>query len=313
MPDDMPQAQYFNKHLKGKYAYWIQMRYIVSFDFMRHEGYVACEEDVAKLLQKADGTYPKPYGAPVIDVYDPKIINYIDILETDLINNTTQYRLKNKFTSDEDITIDELKCFRTWLAETLLSMDQNDKGMQMNLAFDDSQVHVLNYYKSGMYDGVIKILTEFGQAELNFIDDIKSSTCGCNHASSNLSSLYGSSVTLCDPITIYKKNLHDKMVQMFSNIEFWTQWSPEFIFEFKKYIDNIIKLNLPFSQSLLTEKFMDCDCIDKSSQEEAIDILKRLSVALNYIYIGEVSGHKNYVTSALTDWSSILYEIMEWK
>ena len=64
---------------------------------------------------------------------------------------------------------------------------------------------------------------------------------------------------------------------------------------------------------LLAEKFMDCDCIDKSSQEESIEILKRLSVALNYIYIGEVSGHKNYVTSALTDWSSMLYEIMEWK
>ena len=320
MPDTEPQSAFFNEFLKGKYAYWVQMRYVVPiglFEFdgrivgMKHEGYVACEEDIKKLLVKEDGTYPKPYGSECIDVYD--IINYVDTVETDRANNIMEFVLKNSFAPDSDITTDELKRFRTWLAETLLSMDQNDKGMQMNLAFDDSQVHVLNYYKSGMYDGVVKILTEFGQSELNFIDGVNPSTCGCNHASSNLSSLYGSSVALCDPITIYKKNLYDKMVQMFSSIEFWTQWSPEFIFEFKKYVDNIIKLNLPFSQSLLTEKFMDCDCIDKSSQEESIEILKRLSVSLNYMHTGQVNGHKNYITSALTDWASILYEIMEWK
>lgn len=320
MPDSEPQAAFFNRFLKGKYAYWVHMRYVVPIGLtlvdgqlvgMKHEGYVACENDIKELLQKEDGTYPQPYGTECIDVYN--IINYVDVVETDRANNIMEFVLKNSFAPDADITTDELKRFRTWLAETLLSMDQNDKGMQMNLIFDDSQAHVLNYYKNGMYDSVIKILTEFGQSELNYTDNITLSTCGCNHTSSNLSSLYNSSVTLCDPISIYKKNLYDKMVQMFSSIDFWTQWSPEFIFEFKKYIDNIIKLNLPFSQSLLVEKFMDCDCIDKSSQEESMEILKRLSVALNYIYIGEVSGHKNYVTSALTDWSSMLYEIMEWK
>ena len=68
MPDSMPQAEYFNKYLKGRYAYWVQMRYIVSFDHMRHEGYVACEEDITKLLQKEKKKYPKPYGATCLEI-----------------------------------------------------------------------------------------------------------------------------------------------------------------------------------------------------------------------------------------------------
>jgi hypothetical protein len=318
MPDTEPQSTFFNEFLKGKYAYWVQMRYVVpiglhEFDGrrvgMKHEGYVACEEDIRKLLMKEDGTYPKPYGSECIDVYN--IIHYVDTIETDKANSIMEFEVKNQFSPDADITTDELKKFRTWLATTLLSMDKNDKGEVMKLIFDDSQIHVLNYYINGMFDSTIKILTEFGATELKFTDTLNDSSCGCSHMNHNLSTLYGTSIAVCDPISIYKKNIYEKMIQMFSNIEFWAQWSPEFIFEFKKYIDNIVKLNLPFAH-LMSDKFSDCDCIDNSSQEEAMDILKRLSVALNYIYNGQIVGHKNYITSALTDWSAVLYESMEW-
>jgi hypothetical protein len=307
MPDHMPQAELFNKYLKGRYAYWIQMRYIVSFDHMRHEGYVACEEDVNKLLQKENGTYPRPYGAPCIDVYDRGIIEYVDSAETDRINNTIDFRMKNKYVTDEDITIDELKKFRQWLASEILLMDQTEIGEQKNSYLTEEDTHVMQYYAGNMYDSTIKILSEFGGTSVSFTSPTVSS-CGCSH-SSDLTSLY--TISECDPITIYRTNIYNRMVVLFSSIEFWQMWAPEFIGVFQRYIENIIRLNFPMSTSK-TKKYLDCTCITDPKQDEHIDILKRLSQSLLYIKDGEVSGHKNFIKDALNDWSSMLYEKMMW-
>ena len=308
-PQDLPWAEYYNKYLKGKYAYWVQMRYIVSFEYMRHEGYVACEEDITKLLQKEDGTYPKPYGAPVLDVYDPNVLQYVDSAETDRINSTVDFRLKNKYVTDEDITINELKKFRTWLASELLLMDQTAVGEPRCSYISKYETHILTYYKQGMYDSTIDILTEFGQKSVSYIDNLTKSSCGCQ---TNMSTLYGDSIEYCNPITIYKNNIYKGMIEMFSNINFWTKWSPEFIDVFKKYVDNIININFTFVASNLDNSFSDCGCKGTSIQEDATDILKRLSISLEYIKNGDISGHKNYITGALTDWATSLYEIMEW-
>ena len=303
-----PYASYFNKHLKGKYAYWIQMRYIVSFDHMRHEGYVACEEDINKLLQKEDGTYPKPYGAPSLDVYEPGIICYVDSNETDNINSIINYRLKNKYTADEDVTIEELKKFRNWLASEILAMDQSKIGAQRYMLLNTEETHVLNYYNLGMYDETIKILSEFGRENVEVVDKTVNS-CGCGNQ--NISGLYNIDVTVCDPISIYKNNIYKKMVSIFSDIDFWTRWTPEFILLFKKYIDNIININLPIKTDKVN--FTDCTCLQKDPiQENFISTLKKLSISLGYIYESDIIGHKNYITDALKDWSTMFYEDMYW-
>ena len=311
MPETSPHAEYFNKHLKGKYAYWVQMRYIVSFDHMRHEGYVACEEDITKLLQREDGSWPKPYGAPALDVYDADVIRYVDSCETDRINNTIEFRLKNSYSPDNDITIDELKMFRTWLAGELLKMDQTELGEQKTSYFTFAETQVIKYYANNMYDDIVKILNEFGQPTTPFVT-LTQSSCGC-HSSSDLSSLYtNTDIISCSPLNIYKKNIYNKMVDMFSKYGFWTQWAPEFINEFKKYIDNIIRCNFTLSQSEWTTEFNDCTCQGKSEQDKYIEILKRLSLSLGYIKDNQVIGHKNYINDALYDWASLLYEKMYW-
>lgn len=310
MPEDQPMAEYFNKHLKGKYAYWVQMRYIVSFDHMRHEGYVACEEDITKLLQREDGSYPKPYGAPTFDVYDMNIMKYVDSVETDRINSTIEFRMKNSYSPDNDITIDELKLFRTWLAQELLKMDQTELGEQKKAYFSYEQTHVLEYYANNMYNDTIKILSTFGVSTPH-ISSLTSSTCGCMHGA-NLSSLYNTELNVCDPINVYRKNIYDKMVEMFSVVEFWSQWSSEFINEIQKYIDNIIKCNFILTQSEWQSEFVDCGCQNTSEQEKAIEILKRFSVSLGYIKNDQIIGHKNYINDALYDWASLLYEKMYW-
>ena len=309
MPNEYPYAEYFNKYLKGKYAYWVQMRYIVSFEHMRHEGYVACEEDITKLLQNEQGVYPKPYGAPSLDIYKDNVIQYVDTYETDKVNSVMEYRLKNKFSPDSDITTDELKRFRTWLAESLLLMDKNDKGEQRKMYFSEEEIHVLDYYANDMYNSTIKILDTFGGYEVK-LNDITKSTCGCGNA--DLSSLYNTSLNVCSPIDVYRKGVFNKMVLMFSDINFWTKWSDAFMMDFKKYIDNIIKADFVLTKSSWLSEFNDCGCVNKDEQEKLMEILKRLSISLGYIIDNQVNGHKNYINDALYDWSNLLYENMKW-
>jgi hypothetical protein len=304
--NEMSIAKYFNTFLKGKYAYWVQMRYIVSFEHMRHEGYVACEEDTTKLLQREDGSWPMPYGAPALDIYMDGLTTYVDDLETDKINSTVEYRLRNKYVSDEDITVEEVKVFRTWLASELLKMDQTELGEAKHTKFTPAEEHVLEYYANGAYDTTIKILSEFGVSNISHTP-VKEG-CGCGGL--NVNTTYPAVNPLCDPISIYRKNIHLKMVEMFSNIEFWTQWSPEFIGIFKKYIDNIIRLGFTIGEKS-DQRFKDCTCKgDEVSEHEYI--LRRLSTALDNIMKNDICGHKNYIYDALYDWSSNLYENMIW-
>lgn len=307
-PSHLSWAPYFNRHLKGKYAYWIQMRYIVSFDHMKHEGYVACEEDIYKLLQRPNGEYPKPYGAPCLDVYDMDVVGLIDTIETDRINSTIEFRMKNNYVSDEDVTEDEVRMFRQWLAVNLLLMDQMENGRQKYQFFTEMETHVLNYYANNMYDGTIKILNNFGGLSVK-VENVEKS-CACMSGGTDISSLYGSSISTCDAITIYRDNIYKKMVEMFKEIDFWTRWPKEFIVEFKKYIDNIIRLNLPFEDTYKSD-FEDC-CCHKEANNDNINVLNRLSQALQYIKDEDVRGHKNYIKDALYDWSSRLYEKMMW-
>ena len=97
---------------------------------------------------------------------------------------------------------------------------------------------------------------------------------------------------------------------MFSNIDFWTQWSPEFLGIFKKYVDNIIKSNLPIG-NISSDTYQDCSCNNKNGSDNN-HILQRLSESLSYMMVGDICGHKNYIYDALYEWSSKLYEYMIW-
>lgn len=332
-----PNDSYFNKHLKGKYAYWVHMRYIVSFDHMKHEGYVACEEDINKLLKDKDGNLPKPYGAPYIDIYETDITPYIDIYETDKVNCVTLYRIQNNYTTDCNITLDELKKFRTWLATQLLKFDQNNLGEQMYSMYSEETTHVLSYYANGMYNDIVKYLSIFGAPEASA--NITNVGCGCNSNTSlssfnksynsivkynmtlskcgctggaNLSPLYNSSLSNCNALEVYRKNIYDSMIKIFSEIGFWTQFPKEFILEFKKYIDNILDSNLKLTKSSYVSDFVDCGCDTTDNQTDMQAVLKRLSESLQHIADENISGKKNYITDAFNNWSVYLYELMEW-
>lgn len=288
MPSDNNYSSLFNTYFKGKYAYWVHMKYVVSMDMVSKEDYIKYENNIDELLNM--GNY----------IESSNIMDYIDYQETEMVNNINEYMMKNSYVADEDITLDELKRFRTWLAnELLLSEDY----------FDELVSHMIRYYADGMMDSTITALINFGSSNF-FVNDISANTCGC-HQSSNLSSLYNTQGVLCEPISIYRKNIYKKMVEVFSDVNFWMQFPKEFISTFKGYIDNIVKVGLPLSKNNY-EAYKDCSCTKQDTQNDNIDILNRLSISLEHIYNGNVNGHRNYIKDSLYKWASELYEQMEW-
>jgi hypothetical protein len=283
-------VELFNNKLRGRYAYAVNFVHIIPLEDITQKQYYEISVDESKL----DGiTYIE-----LIDVKD-----FIDIEETEKSNSVVNFIEANKFTLDDDITLDEIKRFRTWLAETLLSI----------LVEPEEQTkEMLEYYANEMYDDTIKHLTHFAQygdapTVINF------SSCNCatnkNVVTQNQGTLYS-----CDPIAVYRKGVYDKMVDVFSSIDFWKNLSTDFLTEFKRYIDGIIKLNLPLYTSPYVSDLFDCSCLSdhNSLQIKMLGYLQSLSTALGYLKEGDLYSHKNMISDSLLKWSSHLYEKMRW-
>ncbi len=313
---------FFNCKFKGKYAYAINWKYIVALEDISVEQYVeisrnpALIEDISYLL------------------YDD-VVEYTDAERTENANSITYFVAANQYTTDQDITIDELKKFRTWLATYLLAFDQGSDDEQDHNLYDDNTTHMLQYYAGGMYDDIIKYLSAFDSPLVALSSNV--SACGCNgigtvgglvtqkyiqqnilsknNCGCDTSAIQGNySLSTCDPVMIYRKNIYVFMVETFSKIDFWMQFTPLFIADFKKYIDNIISNNLSLTTSQFVSAFADCGCLSQADAEQQKNqaILKDLSKSLQYIIDNEVSGHKNFIANSLTQWSSLLYENMYW-
>ncbi len=104
------------------------------------------------------------------------------------------------------------------------------------------------------------------------------------------------------------------MVDVFSDINFWMQREKELLLEIKRYIDAIIKLNLPLTASQYVSELYDCNCLTStdSAQERLMSILKNLSTAFDYMANDKVTGNKNFIGDTLNQWAVKLYEIMRW-
>lgn len=283
-------VELFNNKLRGRYAYAVNFVHIIPLEDITPKQYYEISVDESKL----DGiTYIE-----LIDVKD-----FIDIEETEKSNSVVNFIEANKFTLDDEITLDEIKRFRTWLAETLLSI----------LVEPEEQTkEMLEYYANEMYDDTIKHLTHFAQyGDAPTVVNLSSCNCATNKnlVTQNQAALYS-----CDPIAVYRKGVYDKMVDVFSSIDFWKNLSTDFLTEFKKYIDGIIKLNLPLYTSPYVSELFDCGCLSdhNSLQIKMIGYLQSLSTALGYLKEGDLYSHKNMISDSLLKWSSYLYEKMRW-
>ena len=309
----------FNTKFKARYAHCINWTYCVSFDDVP-------TMSLARELSQDPSKIENYDYLRWNDVQD----DLVDALLTEKINSFDNYIQFNKFTPDDDITEDELKQFRTWLATNLYKTLSD---------LDDNTKHMLQFYMNHMSDDVLKYLKMFGSTTTQILTTSTSScgcgtvsasviqatvgsSSGCDCQSADLSSLYSQSLTTCDPLFIYKRNIYTKMVETFSDIDFWLKVAPQLIQEFKKYIDNIVKKNFSLTQTQYNIDYSECGCVSEKDtlQKTQINRLKALSTALSYIYeeldgdddTEGISGHKNEIRQALNEWAAYLYEVMEW-
>lgn len=307
MPSECRFSPLFNERLKGKYAYWIKMRYIFPIDSLDYKTYIKYEQLDNVYMLGAD-------ILPHIDLYSEECSmynfaqEYIDHDATELANAIADFRTANDYVADADIDINKLRRFRTWLADELLKFNTNVEGEYLN-GLNNNQIHMLEYYKNGMYNDVCKQLSVFGKEKA--FTAHASTGCNCCANSVSLYKLSGD-YSGCDALTIYVKNVHDLMVQTFEDVAFWQQYHKDFLAVFKKYIDNIIKTGLLINDGASSAIYVKCNC-NTSKVNVTNEILRNLSEALQYIIDDEVKGHINFIHDSLYNWAEQLYDHMSWE
>ena len=306
MPSECSFSKLFNEKLKGKYAYWIQMRYIFPLDSMDYMTYIKYEQ-----FDEID--FLKVNVLPHIDLYSEDCCmydftqQYIDCEATDFENITriNKYIIANNYATDHDIDILKIRRFRSWLASEILTLNTCPDGTYLN-TLNENQIHMLEFYKNDMYNEVVKQLSVFGKENIFNISTEIGCIC-CN--SVNISGIKYNNNT-CDALDIYIKNVHTLMVNTFKDVNFWLTMDKDFIITFKQYIDNIIKAGLVIANSEDTVLYNTCKC--NNNTEVTTVILRTLSDALQYIIEDNVTMHFNFIHDALYNWAEQLYDKMSW-
>ena len=305
-PTDMglSDAAWFNENLRGRYAYWILCQYVVPLESIEVDTAIECEIDGVSVLDRAEVKYLDIFDQEYAWVREPE---YWDNKETDAVNSVEKYLRLNAYTPDDDITLDELKNFRNWLAGEMLKYGE----------WEPDTVHMLEYYANGMNDEIVKWLSYFGIQKPTVSSSFTSTNCGCS-GTSNLSSLYSTDLTLtCDSLAVYKNNIKSKMIEVFSDIETWKGLRGSGLLEdIVKYLDNIVTVNLPLVSTGSTVDVFSCKCLGDTNyaQKSMQDILGSLAASFQYIIDGDdvIKTNKNKIATSLSDWATNLYENMEW-
>lgn len=278
----------FNTKFKGKYAYCVNWIYVIALEDITYQEYID--------ISIGDNL--------IVEHLDLELIkNYVDISATQDANMVEKYLLANEFTPDSSITIDELKLFRTKLADMLY------KAIGYNL--DNVTKEMLNYYQEEMHDDTIEHLSYFANGtEHDLISTTNKSTCGCQN---NTQIFNQYAISSCNPIYLYRKGVYEKMVSVFSDIDFWLKLDKNVLNEIKRYIDGIIECNLPLHTSQFSTTLHDCGCLTRNNvQEERIQILKDLSSCFYFLATDNYTSKKNHISLTLNKWASLLYERMRW-
>lgn len=295
-------------YVKDKYCYLINWKWIVPFEYTTVNSETGEETTFSfsteQYIECSVNDHAPVENYPYAEYTQYVACHLIDIALTEKANSVVRFIEANKFSSDSEITLDELKCFRTWLAKALYNV--------LNGIAEYDIIEMLNYYRLEMNDTTIKHLTHFAPATaIDILNTMVKSTCGCQGSTS--ANLIGS-VNTCDPIYLYRKAVYEKMVTIFSEITFWTERENELLVEIKKYIDGIIAHNLPLVSSQYVSDLYDCGCLSdaNASQERLMNILKNLSKAFGFMIEDQVTGNRNFIGDTLNQWAAYLYEKMRW-
>ena len=284
-----PGDAYFNTYLKDQYAYWVRMRYVIPMSVISIHDYVSLERDI-DLLKTLDPIY--------WDLEDPGDMKaYIDEVETNKINDPKTYEHHNRYVCDPDITTDEVKKFRTWLAQQLLQNRTNNW----------KEERVFQYYVGGMMDDTVRWFAESAEllvhptGNLQPTNPITTTPCGCSGGNQITNP---NNLKVCDPLLIYRESISNQMIALFSDLYFWLGLPLPLLKEIKIYLDHITRLGLQLRKT--DDRFVDC--CDKNSNKIN---LEGVSKAFEYMILDEVNGNKNFIAGQLRTLANV-YEWLLW-
>lgn len=314
----------FNSEFRGKYCYCLRWKYCISFDVINTSEYMifsSAEED----------------DLPEHILFEDYKI-YADEYATARANSIDQYVLANRFIPSE-MTLEEIKKFRTkvakMIAEVRVLWDEEYKpevtGAQRSILLDRIDA-VLNYYSNGMYDKTMSMLSIFSEIPsigLNgtFSDCGCSSTAGISAIGKSSTAQYQvktgcscnsavqlGSAQICDCGSLYAEGIRNYMIQLFSDISFWSLMTETVVLNIINMLKAITEagLSVPAAKSSSNLIYGDCSCLADSADDTNAAILNNLIKSFEYIRDGETVSHKNFITNSLYAWSSKLYERMEW-
>lgn len=316
-------CDYFNSVLRNKYAYAIHWMYVMPM----------ISEVDGKSIPVGDpfnpGVEVNYVNAELETVEISQLLKFVDLREwmdqvrtlSVLQNDKIKYDYLNEFTPDDDITIDELKVFRTWLASILLA----NTPVVNNWPNSEMLITMLTYYKQNLEDTTTGILAGFAKymmenvlvagttvkgIQVNLASLGISSGCGCSGGVQGVGNV--AAVTGCNPLQMYRNAIYNYMVETFSNVDYWME-QVEICVEMKKYLEGILKVGLPLGSKII-DPYADCGCntLDSDSQTRYRKMIEALIQSLTYIIEGKVSGNRNYVATAFANWATYLYEYMYW-
>lgn len=281
----------FNKTYKGKYAYCINWQRVVPIDI-----------PIIDYIDLSKGNIDLESYNNVLDI--SKYIDYIDISETQDINNPDLYIYKNNFVTSEDISIDDLKNFRTYLA-VLLDNYYN------TMSTDDEKLKtMINYYFSNMYDETVLKLSlivgdvYYTSSVSSQLSNVTYSSCSCASNANTVGTLLN---TGCDVISIYRAAIRNIMVKYFSDVEFWAN-KHDICNEIVIYLNGILNMNLQIAAGTVDG---DCANINTSLQYQQQNILKDIIKAFEMIKDGNIVTNKNFIALNLNKFANI-YESLKW-
>jgi hypothetical protein len=241
-------------------------------------------------------------------------------------NSAASYLLSNQIAGIPELTIDDLKNFRTWLATILL--ENQDLFRSYNRDFEKT-IQMLTYYSENMYDSVCKALINFANIPVIKADlSVASCYSGCNtqvmiNPQTTIQSgcsCNGNSVTAVGNITagcldMYRRNVYNWMVIVFSDSNFWANFiytDPNLIDLIIRYMEGILESGLPLTKQCDKITYNDCSCLNNDTEEANKQILRNAIRAFGYIRDNNISFNYSFIYNSLNKWASVLYEIMQW-
>lgn len=300
----------FNEYFRGKYCWWTRCIYVHLFDEYTQNEIIDIEQT---------GTDSK-VGTHIIMSAD--WTNYIDMTATEYANNITRWSGANKRIIDNNIILDDLRAYRTRVAQWLLGV-VIDEDFDIDTAAEKNAVlleyagsdycklkEMLNYYKNEMYNTTIGSLLTFTGPNTYTQNAPISYGCGCSASSLAIDT---TTITATNPIAIYRRNVYNYMVQVFSDVNFWKLFEEDGVLQnLKEYTQGVIDVNLPLTPAPAALEYADCSSLLTDTNVQLTTILSNLVLAINYIQTDKDIEYRNFIYQSFFMWAAKLYEYMRW-